>query len=321
MRHAKRLGGFVILIASCTKDGGGPALTGTRFDTAMPVAISGATGSFQNPCWSPDGARLAFTDFHARYNVGPATVSLVSSSGGTPVALTPGAGDEVNMPGGCWDAAHGLIAFTSDQSSTGHDEVFTVPVAGGTLVQITSRSSDQAFEPTFSPDGSWIVFESHPVGDDGHGTLWKVRANGTGAVALTSLAQIPDARQPVWSPIGGKIVFQAPGTGGPFDVFTIATDGSGLVNVTHSPAEDTDASFSPDGTFIVYSSNEGGLPAANVFAIPVVGGTPTRITMSDGYDGAPAWSPDGSKVAFESYGGDPDGSPGTRLLVIAVPAL
>ena len=309
---------IAIGISGCAPD---PEISsGTRHDTATALEISNAQGSFQNPCWLPDH-RLVFTNFRTAYNIGPSTVSVVDAAGGAPTALTPGTTDEVNMPGSCFDPVRALVAFTSDRTATHHDEVFVVPVAGGPPVQVTDRLTDRAFEPTFSPDGAWIVFESHTLASDADGILYKVRANGTELTQLTTAATATNARQPVWSPLGDKIVFQSPGIGGAFDLFTIDPTGGNLTNVTSSATDETDASFSHDGRSVIYSSNTGGLAHANVFAIPLGGGTPIRITNSDAYDGAPAWSTDGSTIAFESYAGDPDGSTGTKLLLIAAPML
>lgn len=291
-----------------------------RTDGARRLAIEGVTGSTQNGCWSPTGDRIAFTHFTGGYNVGPSAVMVVDADGGTSTALTPGVSDEVNMPASCWDATTGRIVFTSDQSTTEHDEVFVVPEDGGALVQITARDDRRAFEPTFAPDGAWIVFESHQLDQDEDGELWKLRADGTELTQLTSTATIANARQPVWSPLGDRIVFQAPGVGGGPDVHTIAIDGSDLVNVTQSPAEDTDASYSPDGLRIVYSTDTGELDLARIHVIDAQGGTPVPITDTAAYDGAPGWGPIG-KIAFESYAGDPDDSPGTVLFVIDAPAL
>lgn len=310
---------LALLAGGCAGDDGEPA-AGPRRDSATALAITGVAGSLQNPCWLP-GGNLAFTNFRTRYNVGPSAVALVAAAGGSATAITPGTADEVNMPGGCVDRVHDRIVYTSDQTATGHDEVFVVAISGGPPTQVTDRRLDRAFEPTFSPDGEWIVFESHPLSSETDGVLYKIRPSGADLTQLTTQANAGNARQPVWSPVGDKIVFQAPGASGVFDVFTIGPDGAGLRNVTRSTAEDTDASFSPDGRFIVYSSNEGGVAHANLHAIPAAGGAAIPVTDSDAYDGAPAWSPDGTTIVFETYPADPDDSAGTTLAVVAAPVL
>jgi len=79
------------------------------------------------------------------------------------------------------------------------------------------------------------------------------------------------------------------------------TDGTDQLNVTNDPAEDTDPSFSPDGTRIVYSSNHGSLEEPEIFIINADGTQkPIRVTNNPAYDGAPSFSPDGTKIAFES---------------------
>jgi len=99
------------------------------------------------------------------------------------------------------------------------------------------------------------------------------------------------------------------------------TDGTNHQKITDASGDKTDASFSPDGQWIVYSSNESGIEFANLFIIPISGGNAVRITQYEGYDGAPSWSPDGNTIAFESYPGDADDTPGTTLWTIDVPAL
>jgi TolB protein len=293
---------------------------GVRADGARRLEVEGLSGSLQNPCWSPQGDRIALTNFRGGYNEGPSAVVVVDADGGAATAITPGVSDEVNMPASCWDAASGRIVFTTDQTATEHDEVFVVPEDGGDPVQVTDRPDRRAFEPTFAPDGEHIVFESHALDQDEDGELWTIRVDGSELVQLTSPDTIANARQPVWSPTGDAIVFQAAGVDGLPDVWTIAPDGTGLFNVTESPSEDTDASFSPDGRYIVYSSDQGGLDLARIHVIPKDGGTPMPVTATEAYDGAPGWGPDGV-IAFESYAGDPDESPRTVLYLVDAPAI
>jgi len=143
-----------------------------------------------------------------------------------------------------------------------------------------------------------------------------VRANGD---ELTQLTGGADDRQPNWSPVEDLILFQrrTPGSDD-WNLYTMLPDGSDIRQVTTSSAGDTDASWSPDGQWLVYSSDDGDLPAANIFVIPASGGKPARVTRAETrYDGAPSWSPDGRWIAFESYLGDED-APSTLWLIATV---
>jgi len=85
---------------------------------------------------------------------------------------------------------------------------------------------------------------------------------------------------------------------------------------------DTDASWSPDGQWIVYSSDYGDLPTPNVFGIPANGGDPVRITHDESRgEGAASWSPDRQWLAFESYPSPEDEETPATLWLIAAPDL
>jgi TolB protein len=284
-----------------------------RHDDAEAIEVAGG-GSIQNPCVSPDGATLVFTRWRGGYNEGSATVERRPLGGGTAEVLTAMDQVSVNLPGACF-STDGRLTFSST-NTTGRDEIFVLD-PDGTLHQVTDRPGFVAFEPSLSPDGEWIVFESHVEDVEGDGALFKVRSDGNELTMLTDGSG--DDRQPNWSPDGSRIVFQSHGRDpGNIDLYTIDPDGGTLSRVTTSSAEDTDASFSPDGARIVFSSDHGGLELANLFVIPVEGGEPQRITNSEGYDGAPTWAPD-SRVLFETRLGDPDDSPGTSLASIDAP--
>ena len=68
--------------------------------------------------------------------------------------------------------------------------------------------------------------------------------------------------------------------------------------LTFSQGLQTDATWSPDGQFIAYTSDFGG--NFDVWVQPVAGGNPFRITTSPAHETQPDWSPDGSRVVFRS---------------------
>lgn len=272
-----------------------------RGDRAKRLVITGLAGSLQNPCWSPTGDRLAITQWTRGYNKGPAVVRVVSAQRGSPIAtLGPTDSDAVNLPGSCWDRGTDRVVYTSD-AETDRDQVFVAPASGGEPVRVTNPP-EVAFEPSFSPDGQWIVYESHRASDR-RGEIWKVNLAGTVYQRLTTGG---DDRQPNWAPFGDRILFQRSGRGGA-DIWTMNTDGGDLRNVTRTgDREETDASFSPSGRFIVYSGDGPRIDLASIFTIPTGGGRRIQVTRTRGiYDGAPAWSSTG-RIAFESSRGDPE---------------
>ena len=289
-----------------------PAGAAQRRDGAQRVPITGLSGSLQNPCWSPQGDRLAITQFTRRYNEGRSVVRTVASAGGGPLAtLSPTNAQSVNLPGSCWNAASDLVTYTSDPRAG--DQVFVVPAAGGAPRAITRRPV-VAFEPSFSPDGRFVVFERFRPN---RSQIWRVGVDGSGLRRLTSDS---NDRQPNWSPRGDRIVFQRHRRG-QVDLYTVDPNGRGARNLTRTRRrEETDVSWSPSGRYLVFSSDGGNIDRASLFTIGAGGGGRRQLTRTSGiYDGAPSWSPDGARIAFESVAADPDGSRGTRIWTIAAP--
>ncbi len=230
-------------------------------------------------------------------------------------ALVRDGNDNVNVPGSSWNPATRLIAFASSREP--HDEIFVIPDTGaaGDEARITNRSRYMAYEPTFSPDGGWVVFESHPLDVEGEGVIMKHRLDQTVQyVPLTADGQ--DCRLPNWSPAGDLIVYQKYSSG-QWDLWVMDAGGTDKRQLTFRRGDETDPSFSPDGRWVIYSEDYE-LDHANIYKVATDGSTgPIRITFhDDGYDGAPAMSRDGGRIAFESCRGDPDGSAGTTIWIL-----
>jgi Tol biopolymer transport system component len=285
-----------------------PAHGAVRYRADGAVRLYRTGGSTQNPAFSPDGQSILFTRFHSGYNRGRAGLYVLSPGSGTAVVLLDESGQQsVNLPGASWNGATGRIVFASDRVDT--DEIWTVSSDGSDLFRVTNHATPLHFqEPSLSPDGLWIVFEAvtEAPEDQQQGSIWKVRADGT---QLTQLTDGPgggtDDRQPNWSPAGDRIVFQRRPAGTDlWNLYTMASDGSGIQQVTFD-GQDTDASWSPDGQSIVYSSDRTDLSKPAISIVPASGGTLTRVTRDAKYaDGAPSWSPDGKLIVFESHRSD-----------------
>lgn len=275
--------------------------------------------SLQNPAWSPPGDAILLTAFRGGYNVAPADLLVFDVGSSMVRTLVAEGSGNVNLPGSSWNATTGQIVFSSSRPP--HDEIFVIDASGapGDERIVTTRVDQVAYEPTLSPDGLWVAFESHPLDVETQGVITKYRLDGSSAyLALTAAAD--DCRQPNWSPDGALILYQR-FVGGRWTLWVMDPDGLSPREVSTGVGEATDGSFSPDGQWIVYSGDGPDVVYASLYVVSVTGGTPRRVTFAEAYDGAPSWSPDGRTIAFESASGDPDGTAGTTLWVIDAPAL
>ena len=93
------------------------------------------------------------------------------------------------------------------------------------------------------------------------------------------------------------------------------TDGTDEIQVTSNIGNCTDASFSGDGQFIVFSSDFD-VDIANIYKITSDGNELTKLTNFAGYDGAVSISSDNSKLVFESINDDPDECSGTKIVLL-----
>ena len=81
-----------------------------------------------------------------------------------------------------------------------------------------------------------------------------------------------------------------------FDIFL--KDGNELKQLTDTPGYDAEATVSPNGDKIVFTSLRNGDP--EIYTMNLDGSDQTRLTFETGYDGGPFFSPDGSKIVFRA---------------------
>jgi Tol biopolymer transport system component len=98
----------------------------------------------------------------------------------------------------------------------------------------------------------------------------------------------------------GQLAFVSDRTGNQ-EVYVMQADGSGLVNLTSHPADDTQPVWSPDGSRLAFVSNRDG--EASVYVMQADGSQPTRLLAQPA--SSPAWSPDGSRLALLIRDGEP----------------
>lgn len=84
-----------------------------------------------------------------------------------------------------------------------------------------------------------------------------------------------------------------------FDIYTALPDGTDLKRLTSSPGYDAEATVSPDGRRIVFTSTRDG--DVDIYVMDTDGTNLRRLTSTPGYDGGAFFSPDGSKIVYRAY--------------------
>jgi Tol biopolymer transport system component len=197
-------------------------------------------GLDNNPAWSPDGTRIAFSTNRD----GNVEIYVMNADGGNPVRLTTSPTAQDRSP--AWSPDGTRIAFVSDVGGGTH--IYVMNADGTNQVRLTNNAGPD-YDPEWAPDGKRIAFTSNWEGTAG---IWLVNADGTGATRLTS-SSYGDA-QPTWAPDGSRIAFSARPTPGTSAIFAVNADGSGRVRVTTDFVSATDPAWSPDGRKIAFTA-------------------------------------------------------------------
>jgi Tol biopolymer transport system component len=202
-----------------------------------------------------------------------------------------------------------IVAEVVSKSGAG----ITLLTAAGSIIRNLTPKGYQG-QPSFSPDGKWIVYERDIA--PGNNGVWLMRSNGT---ALRRVTRNPFRggecgcdTDPNFSPNGKWISFvrikkdheqQA--------LFAVRPNGTGLHRITpYSWEVAVKHDWSPDGELIVLTTNADYVrpnESANLVTIRPDGSGLTNVT---GFKGgtenafAGSFSPDGEQIVFRIESGD-----------------
>jgi Tol biopolymer transport system component len=194
----------------------------------------------------------------------------------------------------------------------GSDEsdVWVMRADGGDRRNLSADRAGNDGVAAFSPDGSKLVFRS---AEDGNFDLFLMSREGGALTRLTN----DDARDnfPVFAPDGSAIAFSSNRDGSidrfgnrTFDnyVLELAADGTpgSLRRISDHPGQDSHPWYSPDGEWIVYTSERAGISDeeplvqevvfgpqmyGEIFAHRLSDGTEVRLTHNKWEEGNPFW--------------------------------
>ncbi len=84
-----------------------------------------------------------------------------------------------------------------------------------------------------------------------------------------------------------------------YDIYTARADGGDVRLLAGAPGYDAEATLSPDGRTIVFTSTRGG--DLDIYAMDVDGTHVRQLTHELGYDGGPFFSADGRFIVYRAY--------------------
>jgi hypothetical protein len=135
--------------------------------------------------------------------------------------------------------------------------------------------------------------------DEGHSTVYTLPTAGGTPRRITRLTP---SYLHGWSPDGKQLVYTG-GRNGEFDIYKIASDGSGEeMRLTDVKGLDDGPEYSPDGKYIYFNSARSG--KMQLWRMKPDGKDPEAVTNDEYNNWFPHLSPDGRQIAFLSYGND-----------------
>ena len=167
-----------------------------------------------------------------------------------------------------WSRDGQRLVFQSNRPPYGCDQIYTIAADGGPLTLVSTGEGRTTCAYFAGPDDRYIVYSSTHLGD-------------------ADCPPPPDRSQGYVWPIYDT-----------YDVFRLDTRTGELARLTTEPGYDAEATLSPDGRTIVFTSVRDG--DLDIYTMDLDGRNVRRLTDTPGYDGGPFFSPDGSMIVYRA---------------------
>ena len=169
-------------------------------------------------------------------------------------------------------------------------------------------------EAYFSPDGQRLIFQRQEHTDQGCDQQYVMNVDGSGmrrvsnGLGRTTCGYFFDG--------GARILYSSTFEDSPacpppadrsqgyvwplgaFEIYTARADGSELRRLTRNAAYDAEATVSPDGRRVVFTSTRDG--DIELYTMNLDGSDVRRVTNRVGYDGGAFFSPDGRRLVWRA---------------------
>lgn len=233
------------IVYTAEDDGKDIQLEALELATGVTHKLTNDQHIYLDPVFSPDGNRLAYTSTYP-------------------------------------DGRFNLFMRAIHNGEWAGDEVRLTPDNRFPRARLYFSAWDIHIQPAWTPDGKEIVFVSNRDVPLGSGDLYRmpVIANGAAQAKLILREQSLYRTQPHVSVDGKRVLYSS--TSGSSDqyhqLYVVPLVGGAPYKLTFQPHDHFQPRWSPDGEWIAYISNEGGLP--QLCLLETYGGTLKKIAIS-----------------------------------------
>lgn len=270
----------------------------TALLSVAPAALATFPGANGPLMYSSNRAGLTNIDLFCletdQFGGGPAPSGMTFAE--TPMTAMNSSADD-HAPN--WSPDGRRIAFTS--SRTGDREIYVFDVVTKATTRLTFTRGVEEDYPYWNRMGTRLSFSR--VGTKGKRDVWLMNADGSGQVNITN-SRDADDKYAVWSPVAAEMALISDRDGDQ-EIYLIDAAGRILRQITRNTISDIGPDFSPDGTRMLISREQGVARETaygpSALWIMNADGSGQRVLADRGVvDKQAEFSPDGQRVAWIS---------------------
>lgn len=224
------------------------------------------------PRWSPDGREIIFTSYR-RNNP---DLYIYSLDSGTTKSLSARTG--LNSAASFAPNGNEILVTLSYE---GAPKLYLIDRSGKVVRKLTKGTSAET-SASFSPDGRKIVFVSDRPGWP---QIYVMNADGSN---MERISETGYCDSPVWSPLGDKIAYSRGTKSGEHDIVIHDLSSGQAARLTDGSGKNENPSFSPDGKFIVFTSNRN--KRRELYVVSLEGSVQKKLGEIPGNSYTPSWS-------------------------------